>query len=122
MPGPARFSSLAKAFNTTEETLIRLNPALEPEVVKGRWAVPAGVVINLARGSVPDPVAAYAQLTLADRRGVAELRDYRVRTGDTLGGIARRHGVSVTALQAANGLGESTRIRPGQLLSIPSVR
>ncbi len=122
MPGPARFSSLAKAFATTEETLIRLNPALEPEVVKGRWAVPAGVVINLARGSVADPVAAYALLTLGDRRGVAELRDYRVRTGDTLGGIARRHGVSVTALQAANGLGESTRIRPGQLLSIPSVR
>jgi len=79
------------------------------------------VVINIAAGSVPDAGAAFASLTAADRSGTAEVKDYRVRAGDTLGGIARKHGVSVGALQAANGLGESTRIRPGQILSIPSM-
>jgi membrane-bound lytic murein transglycosylase D len=122
LPTPARFASLAKAFGTTEEALAGLNPALSPEVIKGRWAAPAGAVINIAAGSIPDPAAAFASLSAADRRGTAEVRDYRVRSGDTLGDIARMHGVSVTALQLANGLGESTHIRAGQVLSIPSQR
>lgn len=122
LPSPARFASLAKAFGTTEDALAGLNPALSPEVVKGRWAAPAGVVINIAAGSIPDPAAAFANLSVSDRRGTAEERDYRVRIGDTLGDIARRHGVSVADLQLANGLGESTRIRAGQVLSIPSQR
>jgi hypothetical protein len=44
---------------------------------------------------------------------------YRVREGDTLWGIARRHAVTVERLRAANGLAGS-RIRPGQTLVIPS--
>lgn len=42
---------------------------------------------------------------------------YRVRSGDTLGSIANRHGVSVRKLQQWNGL-STTRIRPGQRLTI----
>jgi len=42
---------------------------------------------------------------------------YRVRSGDTLGGIANRHGVSVRNLQQWNGL-SGTRIRPGQRLTV----
>jgi membrane-bound lytic murein transglycosylase D len=42
-----------------------------------------------------------------------------VRAGDTLGEIARRHGVTVSALQRANGL-SSTRIRSGQRLRLPA--
>ena len=42
---------------------------------------------------------------------------YRVRNGDTLGGIARRHGVSVSQLQQWNNL-SGTRIRAGQRLTI----
>ncbi len=43
---------------------------------------------------------------------------YRVRKGDTLYTIARRHGISVADLTKANGL-NGTRIRPGDLLRIP---
>lgn len=43
---------------------------------------------------------------------------YTVRSGDTLGLLAQRYGVSVGALQAANGLSGSV-IRVGQRLSIP---
>jgi membrane-bound lytic murein transglycosylase D len=42
---------------------------------------------------------------------------YRVRSGDTLGGIANRHGVSVRNLQQWNGI-SGTRIRPGQRLTV----
>lgn len=44
---------------------------------------------------------------------------YKVRNGDTLEKIARRHGTTVAKLQSANGLGKSTNIRAGQTLKIP---
>lgn len=43
---------------------------------------------------------------------------YRVKSGDTLGGIAQRHGVRVASLKSANNIKGST-IRKGQLLTIP---
>ncbi len=43
---------------------------------------------------------------------------YKVRSGDTLYSIARRHGVSTGQLMAANGLSGSA-IRSGQTLTIP---
>ncbi|HEY7574451.1 MAG TPA: LysM peptidoglycan-binding domain-containing protein, partial [Thermoanaerobaculia bacterium] len=43
---------------------------------------------------------------------------YKVRGGDTLYDIARRHGTTVERIQNANGL-ETTDIRAGQRLTIP---
>jgi len=42
-----------------------------------------------------------------------------VRRGDTVSSIARRHGVSVKDLQAANNLSRSGHIRAGQKLRVP---
>ena len=45
---------------------------------------------------------------------------YKVRRGDTLSKIAKRHGTSVAAIKRANGLkGRNPRIHPGQRLKIP---
>ncbi len=44
---------------------------------------------------------------------------YRVVPGDTLSAIAARSGLTVRDLQAANSLGNSNLIRPGQLLNVP---
>src|SRR5690606_31169302 len=44
---------------------------------------------------------------------------YTVKSGDTLYGIARQHGVSLEALQAANGMTGRSSIRPGQKLKLP---
>jgi membrane-bound lytic murein transglycosylase D len=44
---------------------------------------------------------------------------YRVRSGDTLSGIADRHGTSVGILQAINSMGRSTRIYRGQNIKVP---
>lgn len=44
--------------------------------------------------------------------------DYKVRRGDTLSSIARRFSVSVSALQAWNGMQRTTDIRAGQRLTI----
>lgn len=50
----------------------------------------------------------------------ARYKTYKVRRGDSLAKIAKRHGVSVAALKRANGLkGRNPRIKPGQRLKIP---
>ncbi|MDX6751775.1 M23 family metallopeptidase [Geminicoccaceae bacterium 1502E] len=45
---------------------------------------------------------------------------YRVRPGDTLGGIASRHGVATAQLAAANNIAEPSRIYAGQMLRLPT--
>lgn len=69
------------------------------------------------------PIADAAEFTVALEKlpKIAPLKmagDYKVKSGDTLGGIAKRFGTSVAALQAANNL-KSSQLRIGQNLSIP---
>ena len=71
------------------------------------------------------------QLAMATEEGVAKVaanavapppvRTHRVRAGDTLSGIARRYGVQVSDLSAANGMRSSSTIHPGDTLKIPGV-
>ena len=44
---------------------------------------------------------------------------HTVVDGETLGGIARRYGVTVGAIALANSIADPTRIRPGQELAVP---
>lgn len=44
---------------------------------------------------------------------------YTVRSGETLGGIAARHGTTVQALMGANGIDDPRSLRAGQTLKIP---
>lgn len=52
---------------------------------------------------------------------VAGSRKYRVGRGDSLWTIAKRHGTSVTEIKRANGI-RSSRLKPGQVLAIPTAR
>ena len=47
---------------------------------------------------------------------------YRVKSGDTLSGVAGRHGVSIAALAAANGISNHDRLLAGTSLAIPTAR
>lgn len=42
-----------------------------------------------------------------------------VKSGDTLYGLSKRYGVSVPAIQKANGMGSSTILRDGRTIKIP---
>ena len=44
---------------------------------------------------------------------------HRVRKGQTLSDIARKHGVSLASLRSANGLGRRSTIRAGQTIRVP---
>jgi LysM repeat protein len=73
----------------------------------------------------PDAVAGVASAAALTREPAASeerpgsTRNYRVRRGDTLYSIARRHGVSTAALQAANPGVNPSRLRIDQVLQIP---
>jgi membrane-bound lytic murein transglycosylase D len=45
---------------------------------------------------------------------------YKVKSGDTLGGIAAKHRVSITTIKRTNGI-KGSSIRAGQILSIPYI-
>jgi membrane-bound lytic murein transglycosylase D len=101
------------------EGLRPLNPALSHEVWSGRLLVPAGYRLRVPEGQGEAFRAAYAALPADLKLGRQAGFEYRVRPGDTLGSIARRHGTSVAALQQANRLGNRTMIRAGQILRVP---
>ena len=50
---------------------------------------------------------------------LASSQTYRVRSGDSLYGIARRHGVKVSRLAAINSIDDPTKLRVGQVLRVP---
>ena len=76
-------------------------------------------------GTAPAPAPSPAPTTPAPSPSPAPgghigSRSYTVRSGDTLSGIAARHGVSLSALTAANPqIRNPNLIHPGQKISIP---
>src|SRR6476619_1068303 len=51
----------------------------------------------------------------------AALDEYTVQSGDTLGNIAQKYGITLEALMQANGLNESSMLLVGAVLKIPPI-
>ncbi len=68
-------------------------------------------------GTILKPVA--VDTTVADGKGL--MRSYRVRSGDTLTGIARKFDVSMMTVWWANNLSSKNDLQVGQILTIPPV-
>ncbi len=94
---------IARRFGTTVAALLDVNGLDSPDIVAGQ------------RLNVPGGDRAASQLA------AASVTRYRVDSGDTLWSIARRHGTTVNALKRVNGL-RGSRIKPGQVLTMPSER
>lgn len=95
-------SGIALRFDTDVATLVRLNRLEDPDVVLAgtTLVLPTPVV----RAPAPSPRAVL----------------YTVKAGDTIWDIAARTGTTVGALLAANQLDADARIRPGQVLALPT--
>ncbi len=108
----------ARLADLSPDTLNHLNPGLKRGKTQPSGPhtllVPAGagqrLRLHLA-GSTTSPVARPA-VAVSDEDG------YRVRKGENLAGIARRLGVSVADLRAANGL-KGDKVAPGTRLTVP---
>jgi hypothetical protein len=116
--------NLAKKHNVTLKALSEANPNVDLKKLK----VGAKIQIPAPGEAKPSKAAAATGAAAADSAaGAGAATDaasgdgsvYRVKGGDNLGKIAKKHGVSVKALRAANGL-TSDNIRVGQKLKIPA--
>jgi membrane-bound lytic murein transglycosylase D len=115
------YDVLRACAGLSEAEFRTLNPGYRPEVLDGRLYVPPHTSIRVPVGRGESFMAAY--LALGDHQRFDQQRfyyvRYRVQRGDTLGGIAQRHGVSVSSLKQANAIGSRNFIRAGQVLRIP---
>lgn len=96
----------------------------------GRWIMP-GQVLRIPTGgtgpsttptAVRPPAAPTATRPVAARPAPAPAATggtVTVRSGDTLSGIALRHGTTVRAIASANGIKDARLIFPGQRLVLP---
>lgn len=94
-----------------EEKMIRIDPALESYIRARR------------SGKVSAPVtkpAATASKPAAPAKAATPKQTHTVASGETLGTIAAKHGVSVSALTAANEIKDERKLRIGQVLKIPA--
>jgi membrane-bound lytic murein transglycosylase D len=127
---------IARKYGVTTAQLRALNPDLVPgELATGTvLRLPAGArnpdasasASDAPREEMPPRRSAAERTETAPRRPPAETRTpargrrtHTVAAHETLYGIARRYGVTVDAIKAANHLTSDT-VRPGQTLTIPA--
>lgn len=87
-------------------------------------SVPASVAPTITPGPTPSPAVSTAApivtpSPLPTPSPAATGTTYIVQSGDTLWAISIRFGTTVRAIQDANGMGDSTRLHVGQVLTIP---
>jgi LysM repeat protein len=101
---------IAKRNGVTLSALKAANPGVEPTKLKvgQKLTIPAG-------GTAPASAGASA----APDTGTGGVETYVVKSGDTLTKIAKAHGTTTKAIEAASGL-STTKIKVGQKLKIPS--
>ncbi len=109
----------AEALSLTREELADYNPALSPRVLKGDASVPRGYRMRVPPGRGEVLEVAMAALAAQRPQRMAQGEVHRVRRGETLAKIARRHGMPVRDLMAHNDIDDARRLRVGQLLRLP---
>ena len=116
-----RFDTLRRLAREDPERFLELNPSFSTAVQRGELLVPPQKRIRLPAGRSQQFRSAYARLDDSElfSRQFVYYRNHRVRSGQTLSGLARQYGTSVRAIRQANGLSSSHFIRIGQVLKIP---
>lgn len=104
--------AIAMAAGTTIDALLDLNPHFKLERTREDRRQPVRVPPGSKTAFLVNWPSVREQETLA-------VKSYKVRAGDSLLAIAKRHGVSVSDIQEANRL-QGTRILAGQTLEIPT--
>lgn len=103
-------SKIARQFGVTNEAILAANPRMNPNLLF------PGQVLNIPGPGGTNPTPSGATPTTTPGGGPTT---YTVQRGDWFYAIARKFGVTVEALQAANPGVNPNIVYPGQVLNIP---
>jgi len=102
---------------------LRASAAARPQVQNSQSAPTPVVVRVIAPANSNPPAAAVPPASTVSSGGRTNVsvtaRTHTVKSGDTFAGIARRYGVKLDSLMAANPKVDARHLLPGQTLSIP---
>lgn len=103
-------AQIARASGASVDEIKRLNPELR----RGRTPPRQRSWIRIPTGSKE---RFYAQL---GKLGKLRYRPYTVALGESMSAVARRNGISISALRRINGLRSEREIHPGLVLLVPA--
>lgn len=103
-------SGIAARFGLSTASVLTLNG------LGWKSLIHPGQVLRLTKAATPSAAPAPTDASSAP---TPTATSYTVRSGDTISRIAARHGVATRDVLAANGLGWSSIIYPGQRITIP---
>lgn len=106
-------SALAKNFHVKVKAIEDANPGIDPTKLK------VGQKIHIPAPPAAAPTAAATSTGPADAASAGGEQVYTVKSGDTLGAIAKANGVHIKDLRAVNNL-KTDRITVGQKLKLPA--
>jgi len=104
---------LAKGSGIALDDLVALNPELRTQVTPLQ---PEGYELKIPAGTRETCLLAFAA---APTQRPPTYKTYVARKGDTLPRIARKYGVSVSSLAAANSLSTRSKVARGQEIMVP---
>lgn len=116
------YATLQRISGADSEQFAQLNPAFNAAVLSGKLRTPPGTRIRVPAGRQVQFDRLYAALGPNERASQQRVWyvAYRVRHGDTLSGIAKRHGTSTQALMHMNSIRNPKSLRIGQQIRIPN--
>ena len=116
---------ISRLFNTTPEALKELNGLKNDkinigQILKVTAEKPVATAATpTAQSSVKTDAVAEKPQVQQSQQGSKETQTYKVRSGDTLSGIARSFNISLKDITAANSLSNNNKLKIGQVLKIP---
>jgi len=117
-----RLASIAKRYNVTVDALCNANGISDREPIKPgqKLLVPPRDDKDGSRTRANNPALKPAKSEPAPAPSRPDAaRTHKVESGQRLGSIAKRYGVTIDALCAANGIKRTDILRPGQILKLP---
>jgi membrane-bound lytic murein transglycosylase D len=112
IPDATTLDVVARAAESDESEIARLNP----EYVRGMTPPGRHVIVRVPRGKGGSFRLNYARIPSSERVSFLE---HKVVAGETLSHIARRYGIPLSDLQAANPLVRPRALRIGRLVTVP---
>ena len=113
-------AKISKKYNVTLAAIHRLNPQIKADnVVRVGQKIKLPGKIDVGEQKTPAPTPVAKKTSAPVKAYTGPTKEYVVKGGDTLGGIAHAYGLKVRQLKELNGLQKDV-IRVGQKLKVPT--